>query len=179
VICEGITFIRSGTESPVPSPLQGGDGMSLVDRVHATGEGCMGEANANWPAYGPMGDLAFAVATLSRDHSGQDRLNAPWDIYILGQSGDFRQILQNVQDLREIDWTPDGESLVFSGTLIGKGSGIWIVNVGSRELRLLSDRAAEDLSVAPEGGRMAAIVAVDTGSAAPKTEMEIVSWPDP
>jgi Tol biopolymer transport system component len=142
----GAFFVVASERSELT--LISGDGASVRDLTHPKG------ADDHSPAIAPGSDAVAFVRHTSTYNSqllvqsvGSDGAAA----------GEPKQITSGVWDIERLDWTPDGKSLVFSGSKGSNNFSLWRIARGGGEVRpmLVPNRLAAQPSVARRSGRVA------------------------
>jgi WD40-like Beta Propeller Repeat len=123
---------------------------------------CTDQGRASWPAWAPDGTrIAFFGSPKSIGVSGQDRLNVPWNLYVIPPSAaKARPILGDITHARALAWSPDSRWLAFSGSLDGQ-EGVWLFDTSNNQAIAISSSEALVLAWSPAGGEIAATVPID------------------
>jgi WD40 repeat protein len=123
---------------------------------------CTDQGRASWPAWAPDGSrIAFFGSPESIGVSGQDRLDVPWNLYVIPPSAaKARPILGNMTHARALAWSPDSRWLAFSGGLDGQ-EGTWLFDTSNNQAIAISASEALVLAWSPAGDEIAATVSVE------------------
>jgi len=122
---------------------------------------CTDQGRAFWPAWAPDGSrIAFFGSPESIGVSGQDRLDVPWNLYVIPPSAaKARPILGDITHARALSWSPDSRWLAFSGGLDGQ-EGTWLLDTSDNRTIPISASEALALAWSPTGDQIAATVAI-------------------
>ena len=123
---------------------------------------CTDQGRASWPAWAPDGArIAFFGSPESIGVSGQDRLDVPWNLYVIPPFATHaRPILGDITHARALAWSPDSRWLAFSGGLDGQEA-TWLFDTSNNQAIAISASEALVLAWSPAGDRIAATVPVD------------------
>jgi WD40 repeat protein len=123
---------------------------------------CTDQGRASWPAWAPDGSrIAFFGSPISIGVSGQDRLDVPWNLYVIPPSATkARPILGDITHARALSWSPDSRWLAFSGGLDGQ-EGTWLFDTSNNQATAIIASEALVLAWSPAGGEIAATVPID------------------
>jgi hypothetical protein len=123
---------------------------------------CTDQGRASWPAWAPDGSrIAFFGSPKSIGVSGQDRLDVPWNLYVIPPSSTKgRPILGDITHARALSWSPDSRWLAFSGDVDGR-EGTWLFDTSNNQAIAISSSEALVLTWSPAGGEIAATVPID------------------
>ena len=123
---------------------------------------CTDQGRASWPAWAPDGShIAFLGSPESIGVSGQDRLDVPWNLYVIPPSAtNARPILEDITHAGALAWSPDSRWLAFSGGLDGQ-EGTWLLDTSNNQAIAISASEALVLAWSPAGHRIAATVPID------------------
>jgi hypothetical protein len=160
LICQGLSrFTRSGPD-PLPVTIsEDGRSFRLDTPVDGAGK-CADTGRAHFPAWSPDGrTIAFFGSPASIGHSGQGRLDAQWNVYLLDATSlSPRRGLAGIHDARGLRWSPDGTRLAFAGQM-GSQKGTWTVKPGDNVSQLISSTDLDWLAWSPDGTRIVGIKA--------------------
>jgi Tol biopolymer transport system component len=157
-ICAGIAMIsRTGL---VPTAISVGEGdqqfriESYVTQEHGTG--CKDLGLADWPTWSPeTSRIAFFASPESVGVDGFEKAFAPFNVYVMGDDElTPEMVLSGVRLPRGLEWSPDGRWLAFSGEVIGKGRGTWLLEPQQRTLARVTEISGDWLSWSPEASRL-------------------------
>ena len=120
---------------------------------------CTNQGRAAWPAWASDGSrIAFFGSPESIGVSGQDRLDVPWNLYVMAPSAtEARPILEDVTHAGALSWSPDSRWLAFSGGLDGQ-EGTWLLDTRNNQPIAISASQALWLAWSPAGDEIAATV---------------------
>jgi WD40 repeat protein len=161
-ICSSIAWLtRTGPEY-LTIEIRDGARHWRLDQEFTEGlsADCSSQGRASLPSWSPDGaTIAFMASPASIGLSGQARLGAPWQLYLLDpESLAMRKVLDQIRGPSNLAWFPDGKWLAFSATISGKGAGTWLFSPSSRELRALNQTVAESLASSPNGRQLIALI---------------------
>lgn len=152
LICEGLSrFSRSGPD-PLPVTISDeGRSFRLDTPVDGAGK-CADTGRAHYPAWSPDGrTIAFFGSPASIGLSGQGRLDADWNVYLLDATDlSPRRGLRGVYNARALRWSPDGTRLAFAGEIRSQ-EGTWTVKPGDNVPQLISSTDLDWLAWSPDG----------------------------
>jgi hypothetical protein len=155
LICEGLSrFSRSGPD-PLPVTISDeGRSFRLDTPVDGAGK-CADTGRAHFPTWSPDGrTIAFFGSPASIGRSGQGRLDADWNLYLLDATDlSPRRGLRGVYNARALRWSPDGTRLAFAGE-IGSRKGTWTVRPVDNVPHLISSTDLDWLAWSPDGTQM-------------------------
>jgi hypothetical protein len=178
-ICAGIGGMTRNSVVNVSLSLPvAGLPHKLDEDLHSPGSAdCTNEIKADLPAWSPDGArIAFLASPQAVGISGFGRLDQPWNLYLVRHDGARPSpMLQGLVDPRRLAWAPDSRRIAYAGSVVGKGSGIWIFDTATRSLRKIAAGDYASLAWSPDGAQLAAIR--DIGSASevpPSTEVLIM-----
>lgn len=179
-ICGSIAWLtRKGIERPDITLTDHGRGWHLgafFDR--ARGEPCTREGRADLPAWSPNGHgIAFFASPQSIGVGGKARLDQPWNLYLMEPAGKvISPLLRNVMDPASLAWSPDSRLLAFTGTIRGRGPGLYVLDAASGGLERLLPYHLGGLDWAPDGGHLVGINQLsDPGDWPPLSQLLIVA----
>jgi hypothetical protein len=123
---------------------------------------CADQGRASWPAWAPDGSrIAFFGSPKSIGVSGHDRLDVPWNLYVIPPSAaKARPILGDITHAEALSWSPDPRWLAFSGGLDGQ-EGTWIFDTSNNQAIAISASDALVLAWSPAGDQIAATVPIE------------------
>jgi hypothetical protein len=139
VLCSSIALVDGLGLRSLPVTVGEGERSWRVDQYFLShGEDCTSSGRADLPAWSPDGAyVAFAGSPQSVGLSGDARLSAPWNLYLLDAQGWSLELVQeDVFSPSQLVWSPDGRWLVFSGSLAEGRSGTWLLDTEGRLLQL-------------------------------------------
>jgi len=152
LICEGLArFSRSGPD-PLPVAIsEDGRSFRLDTPVDGAGK-CADTGRAHFPTWSPDGrTIAFLGSPASIGLSGQGRLDAPWNVYLLDATSlSPRRGLGGIHNARGLRWSPDGTRLAFAGQ-IGSQEGTWTVRPVDNVPQMISSTDLGWLAWSPDG----------------------------
>jgi hypothetical protein len=156
LICEGLSrFSRSGPD-PLPVTISDeGRSFRLDTPVDGAGK-CADTGRAHFPTWSPDGHtIAFLGSPSSIGRSGQGRLDADWNVYLLDATSlSPRRGLGGIHDASGLRWSPDGTRLAFAGKM-GSQKGTWTVNPVDNVPHLISSTDVDWLAWSPDGTHIA------------------------
>jgi WD40 repeat protein len=128
----------------------------------ASRNSCTDQGRASWPAWAPDGSrIAFFGSPDSIGVSGQDRLDVPWNLYVIPPSAaKARPILGEITHARALSWSSDSRWLAFSGGLDGQ-EGTWLFDTSNNQAIAISASEALVLAWSPAGDQIAATVPIE------------------
>ena len=164
-MCGSLIWVDDGLIDYPDIVIEGEDGESwnLGSFFRDTSRNsCTDQGRASWPAWAPDGShIAFFGSPESIGVSGQDRLDVPWNLYVIPPSATkARPILGDITHARALAWSPESRWLAFSGGLDGQ-EGTWLLNTSNNEAIAISASEALVLAWSPAGDRIAATVPID------------------
>lgn len=123
---------------------------------------CTDQGRASWPAWAPDGSrIAFFGSPKSIGVSGQDRLDVPWNLYVIPPSAaKARPILGDITHAGALSWSPDLRWLAFSGGLDDR-EGTWLFDTSNLQAIAISASEALVLAWSPAGDQIAATVPIE------------------
>ncbi|MEX2458235.1 MAG: hypothetical protein WD770_04555 [Actinomycetota bacterium] len=126
--------------------------------VFSEAQDCSQEIRADLPAISQSGRIAFMASPDSVGIDGFARGSVPWFIYVMDENGAPEQLPVEIEHPSDLRWSPSGTALAFSGTVAGKGDGLWVMSLPQGELKKISGERVSSLDWAPEGERIAAVL---------------------
>jgi len=136
---------------------------------------CSNEIKADLPAWSPDGSrIAFLASPQAIGVGGFGRLDAPWNLYLVGADDDRPvPVLGGLVEPRRLVWSPSGRFLAYSGQVTGRWTGIWLYSVASRQLQRLATGSFPALAWSPSGSQIAAVHDLTSAGAKQSTEILI------
>lgn len=161
-ICHTLAWFGPDGSEPVDLVIGAGDAsFNLAEQYEGVGTAdCPTMGRANWPAASADStQVAFFASPAAAGFAGQDRLDLPWDLYLLDlETMAPSLLLADVSNPRALRWAPDDDRLVFSGDIAGHGDGTWLIRVSDPEpRRLLADRL-DRMAWSPDGTSVAGVL---------------------
>jgi hypothetical protein len=161
-ICARIAWLtRSGVEPIHLTVSDGGRSWQLDDPRLSDSSRCddasLGRADgAEWSPDGRT--IAFWASPQSIGHTGQSRLDAPWNLYVMDASNPKpEKVLSDIAHPGSLAWSPDGRWLVLAGDVSGKGKGTWLFAPANRSLKHATTDELAALAWSPDGQQVAGI----------------------
>jgi len=175
-ICSTLGIASSGGVDLLSLEVRDGDrSWNLRDGypLENTAETCSQVGLAAWPAWS-TGGFAFFGSPQSIGIEGPARADAPSNLYLMNDPAGsaYSVILNDIGDPRALEWSPDGEWLVFTGDVPSMGPGVWLIDASSHRLVQVSAYLAEFLSWSPDGTQLA-IVKTTSSTGIGKAEIRI------
>jgi hypothetical protein len=159
-VCGGIAWLTPTGAQGIPAVVSdGGKRMRLDDWLAHRSGPCDKQGRASCPAWQPGGPLvAFFASPGSVGVKGQDRLDVPWELYLLdSRSLRVRMAVPDVHGTcTGMSWSRDGRWLAFGGT-VGGSSGLWLYSPSSNALRLVSAVHPSSPDWSPDGTKLIAV----------------------
>lgn len=157
VICERLLWASSaGLAAPAVRVTGDERTFDLSDPSSVTE--CSRTGRAFLPAIDAQGRTAFFGSTASVGVDGQDRLDAPSRIYLITEGDEQASAASDdVYHPQSLRWSPDGQTLAFSGVIARRGAGIWILNLASGVVTPVVFGTYADVAWSPDGHRLGAI----------------------
>ena len=182
VLCGSLLWVDDGLIRYPDIVIEGGDGESWnlgSFFADTSTDSCTDQGRAAWPAWAPDGSgIAFLGSPESIGVSGQDRLDVPWNVYLIAPSAtEARPILEGINHAMALSWSPDSRWLAFSGELSGSG-GTWLYDMRTDEAIAIGGSEALALAWSPGGEALAATVPVGPEGAALDSEITIINVGD-
>jgi WD40 repeat protein len=161
-ICATMYWLsRQGVEFP---SIKIGDGTRswrlddpLLRDANRCGDPSLGRAQ--FPQWSPDGKtIAFVASPQTIGLRDQDRLDAPWNLYVMDLlQQQPRALVTNIRGPSNPAWSPDSHWLAFAGDLPGKGRATWLLAAsGGAPVRLTSDDFSL-LTWSPDGNEIAGL----------------------
>jgi WD40 repeat protein len=174
-ICSGIGWIEDGSVAfrNITIPVDGEP--YRLDEFLRDQSNCSG-IGASWPTWSPDGEtVAFLASPEAIGVRGRDRLDQPWNIYLMAADGTGpRPVLQGVGRPSGLLWSPDGQSLAFSGTLNGGEPGVWILDLETRSVRKIARNLVQDLTWNPSATSLAVVYRPSESLSSGQTELWVL-----
>lgn len=150
-ICDTLVEVTEAGLSPIPAIVEGEKGSFRLDDP-AIIEDCQGVGRAGYPAVSPTGQIAFLASTGAMGVEGPERLGAPMELYVMARPAYVpERHPMSVTNPGGLAWSPDGRSIVVSGTDGSGSTGTWLYDVGSRSASKLSGQSLRWPSWSPDG----------------------------
>jgi WD40 repeat protein len=164
-MCGSLIWVDDGLIEYPNIVIEDGDGESwnLGSFFRDTSRNsCTDQGRASWPAWAPDGSrIAFFGSPKSIGVSGQDRLDVPWNLYVIPPSSTkARPILGDITHAGALSWSPDSRWLAFSGGLDDR-EGTWLFDTSNNQAIAISSSEALVLAWSPAGREIAATVPID------------------
>jgi hypothetical protein len=164
-MCGSLIWVDDGLIEYPNIVIEDGDGESwnLGSFFRDTSRNsCTDQGRASWPAWAPDGSrIAFFGSPKSIGVSGQDRLDVPWNLYVIPPSSTkARPILGDITHAGALSWSPDSRWLAFSGGLDDR-EGTWLFDTSNNQAIAISSSEALVLAWSPAGDEIAATVPID------------------
>jgi Tol biopolymer transport system component len=177
-ICENMVWLtRAGIEA-IPVTVGNGsrswrlDDPRLSNPAHCADPDLGRAESPAWSADGKV--IAFLGSPQTIGLRGQNRLDAPWDLYLMNPRNlQLRRVLSGIRASGGLTWSPDSRTLAFNGDVPGKGSGTWVVAADNGSLRRIGADALISLSYSPDGKQLAGILEAG-GAFPPKAQIVIL-----
>jgi len=161
-ICAHIFWLKHGGPQPLNVTISEGGKTWRVDEEAPTANGgCDPDGRADLPAWSPDGGtIAFLGSPQSIGVKGQARLEMPWNVYLLNPVDlKLRKVLTDIKGPSELAWSPDSQSLAFSGAMDNSG-GLWLYRVTTGKLLRIDTDQPALVAWSPDGQKLAAITSV-------------------
>jgi hypothetical protein len=164
-MCGSLIWVDDGLIEYPNIVIEDGDGESwnLGSFFRDTSRNsCTDQGRASWPAWAPDGSrIAFFGSPKSIGVSGQDRLDVPWNLYVIPPSSTkARPILGDITHAGALSWSPDSRWLAFSGGLDDR-EGTCLFDTSNNQAIAISSSEALVLAWSPAGREIAATVPID------------------
>ena len=179
-ICAGIGAMNRQRVVDFPLAIVvGGRSHQLDEDLLSPGSAdCSNEIKADLPAWSPDGSqIAFLASPQVIGSGGFSRSDAPWNLYLVG--ADEEQpvpVLSGLVHPQSLFWSPDGKSLAYAGEVEGRGEGVWLFNVATRELRTLVAGRYMALAWSHDGSQVAVVRDLGpVGAFPPNTEVDLLN----
>jgi hypothetical protein len=100
------------------------------------------------PAWSPDGRfIAFWASTNVIGSSGMSRARGTYSLYLLDPvTLQLQQILENVQNMTILVWSPDSQWLVFTGDIESSKDGLWLISADGNILEFIDRGSDVDFS---------------------------------
>lgn len=156
-ICGGIGSLSPDGTGDFPVTVPGGGRVDAYFHSSPTSS-CTEELRATQPAWSPDGrTIAFFASPQSLGVSGFDRLDVPWNLYLVSAGGrTARKVLGGVGDPHGLEWSPDGKALAFGGTT-GDRMGAWVFYPRTRTLRPVGKERVLTVTWSPDSAHLLAL----------------------
>jgi WD40 repeat protein len=168
-----VTIVQLGSDGVHPLNLTIGEGStmwSLGDAAHtiASREDCYSDGTANLPSWNPNSDeLAFFASTAAIGKSGFERSQANSTLFMTSLNGQSpRPLLSGISAPQDLEWSPTGRWLAFSGSVHGE-AGVWLYLPSQDRLIRLDDSEALCVAWSPEGTKLFTFQMESTGGDVP------------
>ncbi len=125
----------------------------------------VGLPRAAMPAWSPDSKtIAFFGNQLMPGSPGPHWAAQPWDLWIVSADCDsysdgcrmnIQRIAGNISDPAKVSWSPDGRWLAFDGKLPSHGSGIWLMQVDTKQIYQVANGEYLWPEWSPDGQRIA------------------------
>jgi hypothetical protein len=112
-ICQTLGRLTADRLEPL-SIVVAGPGRQFDTGSVTPGDDCSSTGLADLPASNQEGALAFFASTRAIGSSGENRIEAPFDLYV-SQDGHLSRLGFSIVDPIALRWTPDGAWLIASG----------------------------------------------------------------
>lgn len=176
-ICASLAWMTAAGILNTPINVAAGTRSFRVDQgFHEDpSASCDGEGRADWPAWSLDGEkIAFFASPQSIGVAGFDRLDAPWNLYLMGPNDPKpERVISDVTRPRDPAWSPDSRWLAFGGDVQGNGKGLWLFSRGDQSLVRVSPREIDWVAWSPDGRRIAAITKSTGPPEAPKSDLVV------
>jgi hypothetical protein len=161
-MCGSLLWVDDGLIRYPDIVIEGGDGKSWnlgSFFADTSTDSCTDQGRAAWPAWAPDGSsIAFFGSPESIGISGEDRLDVPWNLYLIVPSAtEARPVLESINHAMALSWSPDSRWLAFSGEL-GGSEGTWLYDTRTGKTIAIDSSSALALAWSPDGNRLAATV---------------------
>lgn len=174
-LCSTLVWLsRGGTGEAAISVNEGGTEYVIDQRLFDPGRSnCDDQPMADKPAWSPIGDsIAFLFSSDAIGLSGQERLDARWGLFLTDADGHTAiQLLKGITHAGRLVWSPDGRLLAFAGSVENRGTGTWLFNPETSELRLVTETPLPWFDWSPNGEHLVAISSVGGNARRPIREL--------
>jgi hypothetical protein len=185
-VCGGLVWLTGGGAHPVDDVFvgEGEQRFALGAPVIArSGSECEATGQVAWPDISSVGmRAAFVASPESVGVPIAARWDQPFGLYMMDLgTRDPVLLLEGIRHPRGVQWSPDGKSLLVSGTFDVDGQGTWVVDTEDGSRRRVAAAALGGITWSPEGTEFAGI---DTplpqdGSAPTESHIWVVPIDDP
>jgi hypothetical protein len=179
--CEGIVGLTPNGIETLPITIKdGGVTWRLDDLFHGQETHCASVGQASYPAWSPDGkSIAFFASTAAIGSDGVDRLDAPWDLFLMNPVEQVPRVaLSGIVHAHQLAWSPDSRQLVFGGEIRGEEA-TWLFAPGTKSLTILSHTVLNDVAWAPDGRRLVALHVTNPDEWPTQAEILILSLSSP
>lgn len=160
-ICASIAEIVNGEVVDTGIVVgEGSERFAISDGMLDQPERCTEYGRADMPAWSPDGDtFAFFGSPSSIGRDGTARLDAPWNLYLLGTGENSAEpTLTGIDSAYDLAWSPDGRWLAFTADRFNGQSGTWVYAPETEELIYLMDELLFSLTWAPDASQLAGLL---------------------
>jgi hypothetical protein len=157
-ICDGIApLTRSGpARFPLPVTLDGHT-WRLDEELFSSADDCVAQGRAAFAMLTPDETrLLFFASPGSQGHSGQARLDYPWNLYLWQppEQGQPSALATGFDDIRGMDIAPDATRAAVAARR-GHTEGLWLVDLHTGKLRQIGGGHLDYPTFSPDGRRLA------------------------
>lgn len=98
------------------------------------------------PEWSPDGrSIAFWASTNVIGQSGMSRARGSYSLYLLApDTSELQQILENVQNMTTLVWSPDSQWLAFTGDIGATKEALWLISADGNTLQFIDKGAGFD-----------------------------------
>jgi Tol biopolymer transport system component len=164
-ICMSVAAFAGQRVVPIEERLESGaKTFSLADQPVGGDEDCTSTGLADAPAWSPDGtSLALLAAPSAVGVDGTDRLDVPWNLYVVDSDSPPKLIVNGIGNRGEVAWDPSGRWIAFGARLQSHGTGTWIIEADTGRLVRASPLLASKLGWSPDGSSLAIVHFPDLG----------------